>query len=84
MVDAVYNDTIRNSFSHSDYVITNVDFRWTEGGLAGRMPLQQVSNLIANSFDFFGTFVAVETGPSIVWANCHGITAGRTSTSSNC
>ena len=59
MIDAVYNDAIRNAFSHSDYIITDTHFRWAEGGLPDQMPLEQVSNLIANSFSFFGIFTAL-------------------------
>jgi len=59
LIDNVYNDTVRNAFSHSDYVIGQEDFRWTEGGLPGRLPLQSVSNLIANAFSFFGPFIGV-------------------------
>jgi len=59
IIGAIYNDTVRNAFSHSDYIITDTHFRWTEGGLAGEMPLGQVSNLITNSFNFFSVFTAL-------------------------
>jgi hypothetical protein len=58
LIDHVYNDTVRNAFSHSDYIIGEEYFRWTEGGLPGQLPLRQLSNLIANSFSFFGRFMA--------------------------
>jgi hypothetical protein len=59
LIDTFYNDAIRNAFSHSDYIITTTEFRWTEDGVVGHMPLEQVGNLIANSFSFFGVFLAV-------------------------
>jgi hypothetical protein len=59
LIDNVYNDTVRNAFSHSDYIIAQKDFRWTEGALPGRLPLQIVNNLIGNAFSFFGPFIGV-------------------------
>jgi hypothetical protein len=59
LIDNVYNDAVRNAFSHSDYIFTQEDFRWTEGGLPGRLPLQNLNNLIANAFSFFGPFIGV-------------------------
>ena len=34
LIDAVYDDDVRNAFSHSDYIITDTHFRFTEGGLS--------------------------------------------------
>lgn len=59
MIDAVYNDDVRNAFSHSDYIITDTHFRWTEGGLVGEIHFEQVNNLITNSFSFFGVFLGI-------------------------
>lgn len=59
LIDNVYNDAVRNAFSHSDYIITQVEFRWTEGGLPGHLQLQNLNNLIANAFSFFGPFIGV-------------------------
>jgi hypothetical protein len=59
LIDNVYDDTVRNAFSHSDYVIGAEHFRWTEGGLPGHMPLEKLNILISNSFSFFGVFMAV-------------------------
>jgi hypothetical protein len=61
IVDAVYNDAIRNAFSHSDYIITENDFRWTEGGLAEPLPLPQLNNLISNALVFFGAFAGIRS-----------------------
>jgi len=59
LIDNVYNDAVRNAFSHSDYIIAPAHFRWTEGGLPSQLALEQVNNLIANAFAFFGRFMAV-------------------------
>ena len=59
LIDNVYNDTVRNAFSHSDYIIGEENFRWTEGGLPGQMPLHNVNNLVTNAFSFFGVFIAM-------------------------
>ncbi len=59
MIDQMFSDDVRNSFSHSDYVITEKHFRWTEGGLAQQLPLEDVSALITNSFTFIGRFMHV-------------------------
>jgi len=71
IIDSIYNDTVRNAFSHSDYIITDTHFRWTEGGLPGQIPLEQVSNLITNSFNFFSTFTALNDR----WLNMIGKSA---------
>jgi len=57
LLDAIYNNDVRNAFSHSDYVLTETHFRFTEGGLFIQVPLEQVGNLISNAFSFFGTFL---------------------------
>ena len=63
LIDAVYNDSVRNAFSHSDYVFNGENFRWTEAGSStlrhGQMPLDQVNNLIDNAFSFFGMFIGI-------------------------
>jgi hypothetical protein len=59
LIDNVYDDQVRNAFSHSDYIISDLDFRWTEGGLPGQIPLQRVSNLISNALTFFSFFIGI-------------------------
>ncbi len=63
LIGSVYNDSVRNAFSHSDYVFGGENFRWTEAGgrslRHGQMPLEQVSNLITNAFSFFGMFMGM-------------------------
>lgn len=59
LIEHVYDDTVRNAFSHSDYIIGDEHFRWTEGGLPAQMPLENLNNLIANAFSFFGVFMGM-------------------------
>ena len=59
LVENMYDDRVRNAFSHSDYVITADAFRWTEGGLGGHLPLENLNNLIANAFSFGGVFMGI-------------------------
>lgn len=59
LVETVYRDDIRNAFSHSDYVLTENDFRWTEGGPAAAMPLEDLEAYIQNAFAFSSAFLAV-------------------------
>jgi hypothetical protein len=59
LIDGIYDDRVRNAFSHSDYIITNNTFRWTEGDLGGQLPLEKLDSLITNAFSFTGVFVAV-------------------------
>jgi hypothetical protein len=57
-IENVYNDAVRNAFSHSDYIISDNEFRWTEA-FPGAMPLVDVHNLISNSFIFFSSMLSV-------------------------
>ena len=59
LIDNVYDDRVRNAFSHSDYVITTDTFRWTEGGLGGEVSLENLNNLVANAFSFTGIFMGI-------------------------
>jgi hypothetical protein len=59
LIDNLYDDQVRNAFSHSDYIISDEHFRWTEGGLAEQIPLQRVSNLISNALTFFSFFIGI-------------------------
>ena len=38
--DSFFDDRVRNAFSHSDYILTDKAFRWTEGGPASQMDPQ--------------------------------------------
>ena len=57
-IQNVYNDNVRNAFSHSDYIIADNEFRWTEA-YSGAMPLVEVRDLISNSFIFFSAMLSV-------------------------
>jgi hypothetical protein len=59
LIESVYDDQVRNAFSHSDYIITEDTFRWTEGGLGGQLPLENLNNFISNAFSFTGMFMAI-------------------------
>jgi len=53
VIDSFFDDQIRNSFVHSDYCITVEEYRWTEGGLASSICLDQVSEKITRCFAFY-------------------------------
>jgi len=57
-VNALFDERVRNAFSHSDYIITETDFRFAEGGLAQRIPVKQLDQLVDECFAFFGAFLS--------------------------
>ncbi len=61
-IDSFFNDDLRNSFTHSDYVISNDGYRWTESGLAQELPLETVGILVSNCFNFYG---------ALLWLHSH-------------
>jgi len=58
LISRMYRDDIRNAFSHSDYILTDDGLRWTEGGPAQFLELQEVANYVTNAFHFTGAFLA--------------------------
>lgn len=58
-IEGFYNSDIRNAFSHSDYIITDEDFRWTETGVARRMSLDELYELLNRCFCFYRAFFPV-------------------------
>ena len=56
LIDSFFNDKIRNAFSHSDYVITDSYFRWTEGGYPSQIKLDELDILISNAQEFYSAF----------------------------
>lgn len=56
-IDQFFNEDIRNAFSHSDYVLSEEYFRWTESGLAQQLPLDTVNLIVQNCYRFFSTLV---------------------------
>ncbi len=42
IIDSFFDDQVRNTFSHSDYIITQEYFRWTDGGRASQRPIVEL------------------------------------------
>jgi hypothetical protein len=58
-IDSFFDDKIRNAFSHSDYILTDKYFRYTEGGLAQQIALEDLDKRIDACFGFYGAFLAL-------------------------
>lgn len=58
VLDRVINENIRNSFFHSDYCLTDTEYRWTEGGPAQKMTIEELENWIERSFIFYSILFA--------------------------
>jgi len=58
-IDSLFNDKVRNAFSHSDYILTDSEFRYTEGGLPGSIALSDLDATLNSCFIFYGTFMNV-------------------------
>lgn len=56
-IESFFNEDIRNAFSHSDYVLAEDHFRWTESGLAQQITLEDVNKTVQNCFRFFSTLI---------------------------
>lgn len=56
MYRSVYYDEVRNSFFHSDYCLTEAQYRWTESGPAKSMKLNELDFLLESAFIFFKSF----------------------------
>jgi len=56
-INSFFNDNVRNAFFHSDYIITEEYFRWTESGLAQQIPLEILNTIITNCFSFYGALL---------------------------
>lgn len=59
IIDEFFYEEIRNAFYHSDYCITQTDFRITEGGPARVIPIEKVTQYISNCFIFYEAFFQV-------------------------
>ena len=57
IIDSFFDDQVRNAFSHSDYIITEEYFRWTDGGRASQMPIAELEQKIKNCFAFYGALL---------------------------
>lgn len=60
MIDLFFDERVRNAFSHSDYVVTEKHFRWTEGESPNQIPQQELLILINNCFVFCGAFLEAQ------------------------
>jgi len=59
VLDGLFDDRVRNAFSHSDYVLADSQFRFSEGGLAQQVDVAELDTLIANAFAFYGVFMGL-------------------------
>jgi hypothetical protein len=55
-INTFFNTNVRNAFFHSDYIITEENFRWTESGIAQQIGLEHLNIIISNCFAFYGAF----------------------------
>lgn len=51
-IDSFFDDRIRNSFFHSDYCLTEKEYRWTEGGLPSSVEMHYIGQIMARAFAF--------------------------------
>lgn len=58
-IDSYFNEKVRNAFSHSDYILTDTEFHYTEGGLAGSIKLSELDLLIKTAFNFYNAFITI-------------------------
>ncbi len=47
-INTFFNANVRNAFFHSDYIITEKNFRWTESGIAQQIGLEHLNIIISN------------------------------------
>ena len=52
-----FSDKVRNSFYHSDYCLTNTEFRYSDGGIASAIPIENIEHLITACFAFYEAFI---------------------------
>ena len=60
ILDSFFDDQIRNAFSHSDYVLTESGFRWTESGPASEIPLDKLTMMVETCFAFYSALLACQ------------------------
>lgn len=53
IIDAMFDDHIRNTFSHSDYMLVGEEYRWREGRHPGSYPLEEINSIIGSCFSFY-------------------------------
>jgi len=62
LITEFFNDSIRNAFIHSDYILTAEAFRWTEGGPAKQVPRDELEGIIDACFRFYSALMQLQTG----------------------
>jgi hypothetical protein len=68
--DDFYNGKLRNAISHSDYILTDEEFRCRSGtGAVGAfsIPLKELNEIITKSKLFISTFFGLETAARRCW-----------------
>lgn len=58
-IDSFFNDKIRNAFSHSDYILTESGFRYTEGEPAQEISIAVIEETLNNCFNFYSSFLSL-------------------------
>lgn len=56
IIDEFFHDGVRNSFYHSDYCLTDKEYRYSNEGIATSIPLDKIDTLISHSFAFYEAF----------------------------
>ena len=75
LFDDFYDNTLRNAISHSDYIVTEKEFRCRNGtGAVGAfsVPLEKLNRLITNAQLFVATFFELELAARTVWGGTSG------------
>jgi len=60
ILDSFFDDQVRNAFSHSDYVLTESGFRWTESGPASEIPLDKLTMMVETCSAFYTALLACQ------------------------
>ncbi len=55
--DSFFNEHVRNAFAHSDYILTDTEFRYTESGPPQHINVVELDRLIGTCFDFYEAFI---------------------------
>jgi len=59
IIDTFFDDKVRNAFSHSDYIITDSHFRYTEGQPATEIELKEIEKKINSCFNYYSSFMSL-------------------------
>ena len=57
IIYSFFDDNVRNAFAHSDYVITDEYFRWTESGFAQQLKRDELEDKLSICFHFYSRFL---------------------------